>query len=176
MKPVSSSWRRWEGWERGSGVPSGALPMKSLGWLNSSPGKPKSWQAALSIKSPSLGLGGCPFRRSPVGHCMFLFFRISPRLWSNLFLTLPSNTWFGDEVSRRDTDGINELISCREVQEHNRRKGERGSSRAVIVNPDYVAKILILSIQLNKHASCFSIYKMEIIIVIYLLGFLYRLS
>lgn len=50
------------------------------------------------------------------------------------------------------------------------------TSTAVHLNPEYVAKSFILRIQFNMHTSCFSIYKMEIIIVIYLLGFLYRLN
>ena len=72
----------------------------------------------------------------------------------------------------------------REKEGEGRRKGREiplnvrhwQTSTAVNVNPGYVDKIFILSIQFNKHGSCLFIYKMEIIIAIYLLGFLYRLN
>lgn len=39
------------------------------------------------------------------------------------------------------------------------------TSTAVHLNPEYVARSFILRIQFNMHTSCFSIYKMEIVIV-----------
>lgn len=39
------------------------------------------------------------------------------------------------------------------------------TSKAVNLNPDYLAMIVNSSIQFNKYASCFFIHKMEIIML-----------
>lgn len=145
----------------------------------------------------------CPFRQHTMVYCMQAHaVSLNPSHTVEIIHLLSSlqiiyfRWWIFPAEELTGSKWYNQLNFCHKVQKNNGRK-EEGENRlwiwgreefhsmlgrqwqnstVVKLSLDNNAMVFILSIQFNKHAPCLFLHKAEIMIVIYLLGFLYRLN